>query len=456
MNTFQLKLEELKKTYNGKHETGAVQAILPFTTHSLKDLKNMFYDFLGDYVRVICNANIDKKLIENDSLEGSQLVKLIKNEIKFNDSDEAYLDQFLNDYLYGQKGQVKVTHPYLYNFLGSSDSLKKLARFAADVLVAGDSAVHDIFSDKRADNLLDELILSKLSIEQTNKVHTAYVNKLPFLQQLYIEDLVFLSKHKEYFLTSFPLLTRFYTFTYVCQLLLKLDDFENANMSNALPLYYALEWEGNISKRRDPAGEIQGYRRIRERSKYLFVHMHTLAQLSHFFANEYEGEQLKFLTYVELMNVLDTDEKCNAYLKSLNEWIVEYRGLFNRVTDKMPSLTLYEGFRTLFKSISEGVADKPAKDFGSYIDGLGGPEFLKVRGSTGTVLNLSHEMLLLLAAVCVKRERIPLNQLFVEFERRGVKLDRISKGLVIEILTNLNFIDKKSDSGDAQYVKPIL
>ena len=45
---------------------------------------------------------------------------------------------------------------------------------------------------------------------------------------------------------------------------------------------------------------------------------------------------------------------------------------------------------------------------------------------------------------------------FNEFEKRGIALDRYSKKEVMNLFDNLNIIDKKSDSGDAQYVKPIL
>ncbi len=86
----------------------------------------------------------------------------------------------------------------------------------------------------------------------------------------------------------------------------------------------------------------------------------------------------------------------------------------------------------------------------------GADVFLKNRGSIGAVFNMSHEMLLLLTAVCVKEERMPLNRLFEEFSKRGVAFDRHSKKMIIELFDSHNILDKKSDSGDAQYVKRIL
>ena len=61
-----------------------------------------------------------------------------------------------------------------------------------------------------------------------------------------------------------------------------------------------------------------------------------------------------------------------------------------------------------------------------------------------------------MTALCVKDKKIRLNQLFEEYEKRGLFFDRYSKEEIIKLLTKLNLIDKKSDSGDAQYVKPIL
>ena len=72
------------------------------------------------------------------------------------------------------------------------------------------------------------------------------------------------------------------------------------------------------------------------------------------------------------------------------------------------------------------------------------------------MLNLNKDMLYILTALCVKEDKIKLNDLFKEFECRGIFFDRYSREEVITILNNWNLIDKKSDSGDAQYVKSIL
>lgn len=49
-----------------------------------------------------------------------------------------------------------------------------------------------------------------------------------------------------------------------------------------------------------------------------------------------------------------------------------------------------------------------------------------------------------------------LNEVFRQFEMRGIYLDQPSKDEVVQFYTKLNLIEKKSDSGDAQYVRRIL
>lgn len=52
--------------------------------------------------------------------------------------------------------------------------------------------------------------------------------------------------------------------------------------------------------------------------------------------------------------------------------------------------------------------------------------------------------------------KIRLTKLFEEFEKRGLLFDRESKKHIIELFEKMNLLEKRSDSGDAQYVKYIL
>lgn len=84
-------------------------------------------------------------------------------------------------------------------------------------------------------------------------------------------------------------------------------------------------------------------------------------------------------------------------------------------------------------------------------------KYLKSRGRSGLMLSLSEETLIFLTKISIKdNEQMRLKDVFDEFERRGVFLDDISKQQVTDYYEKLNLIEKKSDSGDAKYVKRIL
>ena len=73
------------------------------------------------------------------------------------------------------------------------------------------------------------------------------------------------------------------------------------------------------------------------------------------------------------------------------------------------------------------------------------------------MLTLTEDMVLFLTKICIKeKDRIRLKEVFDEFAARGVFLDDTSKDKVTEYYEKLNLIEKKSDSGDAKYVKRIL
>ncbi len=453
-----LNLDQLKITYKSIHPPSSpVNPVLPFVTKTVVELKGGFDELVGEYVRQICGNTTQAQQKQKDELEFEDpLILQLTSQIEFNTEVQEDLERFLRHFLFGTNRSMNVFHPYIYNYLPApeKDSLRKCAAFISDVLVEGDQAVAEIFRDKQADDLLTELILENLKVvSASRKDKGKHQGLLPFLSSLYREDLLYMNKHRDYFLSHFSLLTHFYAFNYICQLLFKFERFIEADYSQATPLYFALEWE-TLSKRRK-ATEGLGYRAIKEKLPHLFVHVHTMTQLSMLS----DTEDQPFITYVELDKRLELDQDRANFVDSLNQWILEYAKKFP-LNGEDESFRTYnelgEAMEGLFKRVQKGVNQEAAVKYGRNLSGFGGKTFIKSRSSLGQVFNMTQEMLLLLTAVCVKDTRMPLNKLFVEFAKRGVDFDRLSKKAIIELFDALNILDKKSDSGDAQYVKPIL
>jgi len=466
-------LETLFKKKN-KHDTGLARDVLPFLTKRTGGIKNQFSNVVGEYVRNICNLKLEySKHTEDTELnfvfKENMFSQNIAKYIEFESEDDRYdFIRFLDSYLF-QGEKIKPIHPFLFNYLQISkknlkNEFQKYGKFLYDVFAYQDQDIKSIFNNKLAEDILTELILNKLGglLETKDTIGQEYEPLFPSLIKLYKEDLIYLSKNKDYFINSFPFLTHYYVFMYVCQAIRKFDQFTNANYDVIEPFYFALEWE-SISKRRKAAG-FDGLKYLRERSKSLFPHIQTISQISHLIydGNLFEVKlSIPFFTYEKALEIIQskgTDFE-TSFLNEINKWTKFYSNFWassRKLNNTSVSTSLDESFYNLYKKVEKGVNEEVAEKFGKNFDDLGYNQFIKSRGSLGQVLNIKYDFLILLTAVSVKNKRIPLNQLFNEFERRGISFDRYSKKEIINVLDKLNIIDKKSDSGDAQYVKPIL
>ncbi|WP_379135211.1 DNA phosphorothioation-dependent restriction protein DptG [Paenibacillus sp. sgz500958] len=454
----EMNLSELEKAYKKKHETpGQVRNILPFVTTLGRELKDDFNDLMGEYVRQFCKHTIKEQQKKIDEIEFEDpLIAKLTSQIDFRNEAQLDLERFLRQFLFGANHDMKVFHPYIYNFLPvpEKENYRKFSKFIADVLVGENSEVVAVFKDKQSEDILTELILNNLEVKShENKSKGSYQNLLPFLSALYQDDLLFISKHRDYFLSHFSLLTHFYSFMYLCQISYKFEQFVLGDFSQASQFYFALEWEP-LSKRRKSTEEL-GFKGIKDKLHRLFVHLHTLSQLS---MQSIEERELPFLTYPDLNKQFTDDNEKSIFINSLNDWITKYSSIFPSEEEDhyKPKVEIDQAMKGLFEKVRKGVNREAAERYGKNIQAFGGKTFIKSRSSLGQVFNMNQSMLLLLTAICVRDTRMPLNSLFNEFARRGVVFDRLSKKAIIDLYDSLNILDKKSDSGDAQYVKPIL
>lgn len=479
-----IKVSELHKEYlrkilskNAKHDVGNALDLVPFLSKRTRKVRGNFNSVLGEFVRGICSLELDLSALKSpeytfssdDSPDGYEFVWHISSQIEFTNEDEKYdFIRFLSEYMFN-KDEIKIIHPYLFNFIrvnkNDKNEFSKYGKFMNDVLIRDKKKFQSIFKSTKTDDILTKLVISQKNVlKEVNTKEKKYDCLLPIITKLYEEDILFLSKHEDFFLKSFSLLTHFYVFMYICQLIIKFESFSKANYDTLDPLYFTLEWE-RLSRRRKGADDLHSYKFIKNKLDHLFPHIHTLSQLSHNRACIKENEldinkKIKVLTYPEIKDLLENGQvDRDIFLSDLHDWMIDYSDIFRKEFKKKYTPTFQnidEGMEELFNLINRGTSDGVSKKYGGNLEDLGANVFIKNRGSIGQVLNISHEFLILLTAVSVKETRIPLNKLFQEFKKRGVQLDRYSKSEVVFVLEKLNLIDKKSDSGDAQYVKPIL
>ena len=84
--------------------------------------------------------------------------------------------------------------------------------------------------------------------------------------------------------------------------------------------------------------------------------------------------------------------------------------------------------------------------------------FGKRRGTLGYTLGVDENYIIMFTQIILRanKGKIKLSFLYDEFERRGLLFDRESRKKIAELLEKMNLLEKRSDSGDTQYVKSIL
>ncbi len=256
-----------------------------------------------------------------------------------------------------------------------------------------------------------------------------------------------------------PLLELYY-FTYVAQTALQLNSFLDGDRNRIIPLYFAFEREKTSQNRMCYK---YGWSLLQDVASKMFAHAIVLEIL-----NQTENDTVQY-DYIKLNNMIeedpDMDEQIAEQIKTLVDF---YRNSINDCAE-MKRLErdlnikgktereirfLFDSVKTQFIYVNN--RNRPYNDYANkfirYCD-----KFLKNRGRSGKTLNLTDETLIFLTKISVKeKEKMRLKDVFDEFESRGVFLDNLSKEQIAAYYEKLNLIEKKSDSGDAKYVKRIL
>ena len=450
-----------------RHKKGNINDVLPFAANDSKNmLKGDFKSVVGEFTRQVSNQKIENDqdpLLLKDSAEnyGDSIVKKMTTDVtSSNERDKYDLERLLGKMLFDGDQDVQVIHPHIFKYYplssGKRSGLeKKISKFLTDVLVQ-EQAGHfsEVFGKEHGnEDLLISMVLEHLDELKETYFAKRYQNILPEVSKLFVEDFIYISQYRDFFLEHFQTLLQHYYFLYVSQLTFKFEKLEQASYTEISPLYYTLDWE-SLNKRRSAFDGFYNFKKLRERTSSTFVHIHAQSQLSHNWMNP----ELNFMTYTELNNKLNEmdDESRNEFITELNDWLKIYSEKMGLEAPEKQS-SLHDAYKKLFELLQQGMSTEVCTNYGKLIEDAAYGRFLKTRGSLGYTLNITQDFLLLLTAIAVKdQKRIPLKQLFKEFEKRGVALDRYSRQEVIDQLDSLNIIEKKSDSGDAQYVKAIL
>lgn len=451
-------LDELRKSLNIKEKDGKKTlkhtinkrtAFLPFQTRNPEraKFKNGFSPVLGELFRKI-------EGVQSITIDRENLIKNICNFVMVEEEDKPHLERIVNSYLY-QAGSIRIFHPSIYKYIPLTDTKeadgeKEIAQYIYDSLIGGNTTnISDFFTLKSSEHVLSRLIINHLPKLDNKEVNKKYSPTLPFIRDLFLDDLDILLSNREFFMNHINLFFAYYYFYSITQMTLKLNQFEDMDFNKPTPVYYNLDWEKTNRNRK---AVTHGFKLITTNARRLLSHVNTLEHLNFIFNTENKN----YLELKEIYYNVDSSEQ-REILENIFAWTHEYTEIVLGNTEEIDKKTsLEDAIKQLQLQLNKGLSLETMYRYALAINEIGKLYFLKTRGSLGNTLNVTQDFLILLTAISVKKEKISLKQLFIEFEKRGVFFDRYSQEEIIELFNKLNLIEKKSDSGDAQYVKPIL
>lgn len=444
-----------------KHDFSDEFKLFPFRTRKERPeyKKFGFLKIIGEFSRLLYNKKLDNDLSLDYMMEN------LDEKIDYDSEDKKYLRAIINDYLFDDTQQISILHPYLYLYVPESSSKDiqtgdfEIAKFLRDVMFYDFPQIKKYFSltgneNVSKNNALTSLILENLPELNNKKVKSKYFPKLDYVLNVFRKDISYAMEYEDFFNKNIEDLFAYYYFFYISQLALKLKTpngvrDNDIHINEVEKLFYLVDGE-SVSSTRETIDV--GYKKLVGNTNHLISKIRLID-----YVNTLLGT--KGLITSELRNEVYnlSEEDFNKFITVFKSFIREYMEN-SAINDKFD---LNDDFDHLFNILYECLVKNETATSSRYslsLTDVATNYFIKNGGRHGNVLNINQNMLIAITALCIPKDKdkIKRNDLFKEYEKRGLFFDKKSQIEVDKILTKLDLIDKKSDSGDAQYVKRIL
>lgn len=445
------------------------QNILPFQTRNPEraTFENDFSPITAEFIRDIL------KLSTPEIHKTEKIINSSIDRIDFNtEQDKETMNMYLNGLLHHSNKKGDLTN--IKNFPLSEGRSKvgevEIAHFLYDFFIrAQRSEIDEIVADlKDNKNILTNLIDSVSSEEEveTSEIKAKYKGYYSDFSKLFLKDFKFVLRNRSAIINNLNLLLSHYYFVVSTQLIIGLDNMTNFDSEKFTKVVYILMTEKS-SRSRD--SYIFGLHEIKRKLKRTITHDHIFYILNNntFRKKAAENDYWDYSQFKDFFAQNDKDVELE-FVKSIVVWMENIYCRKNNIDfdDKYYEIESFAGAVEMMHELIQYAwytyrndRSKPDGLYSRFMinyDEIQRSFFRKNGGSLGQLIALSQNHLLFLVGMSVGDEPLLVSDLWLELEKRGVWFDHKSKTEVVKILTKLNYIDKKSDSGDAQYVKRIL
>ncbi|MEP1384658.1 MAG: DNA phosphorothioation-dependent restriction protein DptG [Paraglaciecola sp.] len=421
----------------------AFNTFLPLRTKD-KHYKFCWDTVLGYFVHILYGKSLVNGDIDNfkELCENRFSTKLDETEF-WSVLEKMYFD---NEQLFKISPEILIFKALKDNVDTNSKKLGDMFVGLLNGLTLDSSSVNDLnFLEKEIKAEFDSFYISGKS-KITHKTEPAY---LPFLSELFKQDLQFLNKRPHYLLNNFNSVIRLYGFLYISQMALNIKNWANGAPSSK-PCFFIIDNE----KASDERSQVKnfGYSQLHEYLEYLFPYLfmneaiqakgevkplwqlfdsineNDITQLNQF-GRDFVEDRMQRKWYNINQNWLDSSDKKEVLQQLLSSSYAQF-------DNKKGRLTEYND--TVVKGTLGNILDP----------------FIQRRGRAGQVLTFNQDYIVLLTNLAIgERDKLRFHEIIKEFEGRGVFFDKQSQQSLIDFYERMGNVERMSDSGDAVYVR---
>lgn len=414
--------------------------VLPFFSRNPERAKftNGFYPIISTMLRISSKENAEYEFSDEEFREN------LTNNLSSGSKKDGFIDLLMSNF-----ESINFKNPYFIKYVPLSKGKERDGEIEIAILLnyLFDLPSLEIWNEKLNNrspkNLLEKLLSESFPIikEDTKKRRNFVVMDLDYYRDLGRRDLKVLLNDREFFMENVELFFAYYYFFYISQIMIKIQ--MRDTLEGPEELYYALETESITGTR---LASTSGYKKITSVKKDLLPRLDYLDYLNILIGNK---EDYYFTKDFNNLSSLE-ETKLNDNLDDFNSFYA------NKKSKSRTGRTLDDNTKDLYKWLREDINNESISRFPISLDEIAKKYFVKPRGRLGNTLNMTNDLLLLITALIVDDRKMLIDEVFKGFEARGIFFDRYTKTEILHIYNKSNILEKKSDSGDAQYVKPIL
>lgn len=431
--------------------------IFPYSSNTeTKNILNSFDGILGPFIRAVFGWKRPKAIDRETFLD-----KICENVSFPSTQDKTALLSIIQDIYFENETRLVCNNVDTYKYAVGTTTDQNVSEYLVSALCDRESVKAALGRQRNTNiSLLDKLVIENLPELEVDDKLTSYASLFPEIKKLFTKDFEFLAKKDDTDFSSIILLLSYYYFFYTSQVMLHLNRFCSMDR-NITKLYFCVQWE-KVSRNREAFKN--GWKTIEDKATGMFSHAVLLEML-----NQTDSETL--YCYDDLLNEYNSlpDEEKAQMFAEIENLKNRYRtgcansdGFgFSYEENNYRQGDIGSLIRGFFDDIMlqfmnterKRANDAYPKSFMDFCKNV----FVQRRGQAGNVLAMTEEQLVLMTKVTIgDNDKMRLNDLFKGFEQRGLFFDNSSKDCIVEFYEKLNLIEKKSDSGDAQYVKSLL